>query len=1122
MSRDFLKANSLETPSQDNGLVKKTQLLDRGQWANKLEFLLAVAGTLVGLGNLWRFPYLCYKNGGGAFLVPYILFLLACGIPMFLLETAMGQFTSQGCITCWRHFCPLFEGIGYATQVVIAYAAVSYIVIQAWAFFYLFSSFSAEVVYFTATFPYVMLVVLLARGLTLPGAMDGLAFYLYPDPTRLVDPQVWMDAGAQVLFSFGICQGSLTALGSYNQYNNDCYKDTFVLCLVNGGSSFVAGFAIFSVLGFMSYEQGLPISEVAASGPGLAFIAYPRAVAMMPLPQLWSICFFIMVILLGADTQFVSLECLMTSVTDMFPTVFRRAYRRELLLLCLCSVCFFLGLLLVTEGGLYFLQLFDHYVCSGNNLLLLSVCQSIAIGWIYGADRLYDNIEDMIGYRPWPLMKICWLYITPTVCLGTFIFSVVKYKPLKFNKTYVYPTWAYALGWFLGLFCVFLVPMWIIFKVTQMKGSIWQSAKAAEGKVSLTKTKTMVCLCQPERRERERERHYCRSFSNFSTPGSGVLLRLVTCSTMADSLCRLCRLSPKTASQTIEERGKWDSKKEFILSVAGAVIGLGNVWRFPYLCYKNGGGAFFIPYILFLVTCGVPLFVLETALGQYTSLGGIMCWRKVCPLFEGIGYASQMIIFYGCISYIVILAWAFLYFFSSFSAELPWATCNNTWNTDSCMILNNYNTTANWTTPVNSSSSVVEFWQRRVLNISTGIENLGNIQWDLSLCLLLAWIICYFCIWKGVRSTGKATYVTATFPFLMLVVLLVRGMTLPGAFRGIKYYLYPNPARLADPQVWMDAGTQIFYSYAICLGCLTTLGSYNKYNNNCYRDSFYLCLLNSGTSFVSGFAIFSVLGYMSQKQGIDISSVADSGPGLVFIVYPQAVTLLPWPQVWSVCFFSMIILLGIDGQFVGLESIITSLTDIYPSQIRKGYRREFLLLLICALCYMIGLVLVSQAGAYILQIFDHYVCSGPTLLLMAIFQSVIIGWIYGAERFSDNIEDMIGYKPMSLIKYCWMYGTPLVCSGTLVFLLLKYTPMKFNNSYVYPWWAYLIGWFLAMSSLIMIPVTIVCKLARGKGTLCQRLKKGSKPAGDLPVMAKEMRSVNISLHAHNDGKNGNM
>ncbi|KAM4740551.1 sodium- and chloride-dependent GABA transporter 2-like isoform 3-T3 [Anableps anableps] len=488
------------------------------------------------------------------------------------------------------------------------------------------------------------------------------------------------------------------------------------------------------------------------------------------------------------------------------------------------------------------------------------------------------------------------------------------------------------------------------------------------------------------------------------------------------------------------------------------------------------------------------------------------------------GYASQMIIFYGNISYVVILAWAFLYFFSSFSGKLPWASCNNTWNTDRCVEINNYNTTANWTSPVNasSSSSVIEFWQRRVLNISSGIDAIGSIRWDLSLCLFLSWVICYFCVWKGVRSTGKATYFTATFPFVLLVVLFFRGMTLPGAFHGIKYYLYPDPSRLVDPQVWMDAGTQIFYSYAICLGYMTTFGSYNKYNNNCYRDSFYLCLLNSGTSIMSGFAIFSVLGYMSVKQGVDISSVAESGPGLVFIVYPQAVTLLPWPHIWSVCFFFMIILLGIDGQFAGLESNVTSLTDLYPSYLRKGYRRELLLLLLCAASSLLGLFLVTEAGAYILQIFDHYVCSGPTLLLMAIFQSVIIGWIYGAGRFSDNIEDMIGYKPLPLFKYCWLYITPLICSGTLVFLLLRYSPMRFNNTYVYPWWAYWIGWFLAMSSLSMIPINMIVKLAKEKGSFWQRLKTTSQPADDLPRMAKEMPSINALLNVQNKEQNDPM
>ncbi|KAM9814177.1 sodium- and chloride-dependent GABA transporter 2-like [Neosynchiropus ocellatus] len=569
---------------------------------------------------------------------------------------------------------------------------------------------------------------------------------------------------------------------------------------------------------------------------------------------------------------------------------------------------------------------------------------------------------------------------------------------------------------------------------------------------------------------------------------------------MAESLNPLCYPQSKTGSHSVPDRGKWANKREFILTVAGAIVGLGNVWRFPYLCYKNGGGAFFIPYIMFLCTCGIPLFILETALGQYTSQGGIMCWRKICPLFEGMGYAGQLINFYGCISYVVILSWAFLYFFSSFSRELPWTTCNNKWNTDACVEINSINSTGNRTAALNSSSSVVEFWRRRVLNISSGIEELGSVQWELCLCLLLTWIICYFCIWKGVRSTGKATYVTATFPFVMLTVLLIRGMTLPGALHGIKYYLYPDPHRLSDPQVWMDAGTQIFYSYAICLGCLTTLGSYNKYNNNCYRDSFFLCLLNSGTSFIAGFAIFSVLGYMSQKQGLDIASVAESGPGLVFIVYPQAVSLLPCPQVWSVSFFTMIILLGIDGQFAGLESIMTSIADLFPTQILKGYRRELLLLLICSVSFLFGIFLVTQAGAYILQIFDHYVCSGPTLLLLATFQSIVIGWIYGAHRFSNNIEDMIGYKPSSLIKYCWLYITPVICSATLVFLLVRYTPMRFNKSYEYPPWAYCIGWFFSSSSLILIPVTMLYKVAKGKGTVWQRIRAASRCAADLPMM----------------------
>uniref|UniRef100_A0A3P8U4Y1 Transporter n=1 Tax=Amphiprion percula TaxID=161767 RepID=A0A3P8U4Y1_AMPPE len=136
-----------------------------------------------------------------------------------------------------------------------------------------------------------------------------------------------------------------------------------------------------------------------------------------------------------------------------------------------------------------------------------------------------------------------------------------------------------------------------------------------------------------------------------------------------------------TAFLVVEERGHWGSKVEFLLAVAGNVVGVGNVWRFPYLCYKNGGGAFLVPYLVFVVTCGIPLFLLETTIGQYTQGGGITCWRKLCPLAEGIGYAGQLILLYSCPTYLIILSWALLYLVFSFSSQLPWASCNNYWNT---------------------------------------------------------------------------------------------------------------------------------------------------------------------------------------------------------------------------------------------------------------------------------------------------------------------------------------------------------------------------------------------------------------------------------------------------------
>uniref|UniRef100_H3D0D0 Solute carrier family 6 member 12 n=1 Tax=Tetraodon nigroviridis TaxID=99883 RepID=H3D0D0_TETNG len=530
----------------------------------------------------------------------------------------------------------------------------------------------------------------------------------------------------------------------------------------------------------------------------------------------------------------------------------------------------------------------------------------------------------------------------------------------------------------------------------------------------------------------------------------------------------------------VPPREKMANKMEFIFSMAGEIIGLGNIW-FPYLCFRNGGiaGVFLIPYFVFLFFCGIPLFFLETALGQYTSEGGVTAWRKICPMFQGIGVASQVIVTYLNIYYIVVLAWAIFYLFNAFKSPLPWSTCDNTWNTKSGFISRSG---ARMMTPweKNRIPTEEEFWINRVLRLSDEMS-MTALHWDLALCLLLAWVMCYFCIWKGIKSTGKVVYFTATFPYLLLFIIFIRGVTLPGAGEGVRFYLTPDFSKLADPnspQVWADAGTQVFFSYAVCQGVLTSLGSYNKYNNNCYRDCLALCFLNSFTSIFAGFAVFSVLGFMAHGLDLSLPDVAVSGgPGLAFIAYPKALSMLPGSSFWAVLFFLMILFLGLDTQFVCVESLATSITDLFPRQLRKPGARELLVLAITIVCFLLGLPLVTQGGIVLFQLMDTFGASGITLLFIACCETIAVAWVYGADRFYDNIEDMIGYQPLPFLKYCWLFITPLICGFTMLYNLAQAQSIKVYGYLPGPW-ASVVGSLLIITPLMCIPVFLFILLCK--------------------------------------------
>ncbi|XP_034840446.1 sodium-dependent dopamine transporter [Maniola hyperantus] len=566
-------------------------------------------------------------------------------------------------------------------------------------------------------------------------------------------------------------------------------------------------------------------------------------------------------------------------------------------------------------------------------------------------------------------------------------------------------------------------------------------------------------------------------------------------------------MSLKTPTPGVGERETWGKKVDFLLSVIGFAVDLANVWRFPYLCYKNGGGAFLVPYCIMLVVGGIPLFYMELALGQFHRKGAITCWGRIVPLLKGIGYAVVLIAFYVDFYYNVIIAWALRFFFASFTTMLPWTNCNNDWNTESCQPFE-----ANWTsvnanksTRHNSSASntpaqttqftsaASEYFNRAILELhrSEGLHDLGSIKWDMALCLFMVYVICYFSLWKGISTSGKVVWFTALFPYAVLLILLVRGITLPGSATGIAYYLSPNFEAITQPQVWVDAATQVFFSLGPGFGVLLAYASYNKYHNNVYKDALLTSVINSCTSFIAGFVIFSVLGYMAHASGRDVQDVATEGPGLVFIVYPAAIATMPGSTFWALIFFMMLLTLGLDSSFGGSEAIITALSDEYPP---IGRHREVFVACLFTLYFIVGLTSCTTGGFYFFQLLDRY-AAGYSMLVAVFFEAIAVSWIYGTERFCEDIKDMIGFRPGLYWRICWRFAAPAFLLFITAYGLLDYEPLQYEG-YVYPVWANALGWTIAGSSVICIPTVAIYKILTTKGTFFERLRILTTPYGD--------------------------
>ncbi len=486
----------------------------------------------------------------------------------------------------------------------------------------------------------------------------------------------------------------------------------------------------------------------------------------------------------------------------------------------------------------------------------------------------------------------------------------------------------------------------------------------------------------------------------------------------------------------MRNRENWDSRLAFILAAIGSAVGLGNIWRFPYIAYKYGGGAFLIPYIIALLTAGIPILILEFSLGHKSAKAAPEAFGFFNKKFKWIGWWAVLIGMSIVIYYAVIMSWSLIYLGKSFN--LAWGNA-----TDS-------------------------YFFNNLLHLSKTPSEIGGVVWPIFWGLIGIWIWIYFSIIKGVKSVGKVVYITVVFPWIILLILIVRGITLPGAMKGLSFLFTPNFAALKSPEVWINAYSQIFFSLSIGFGIMIAYASFLPKKSDIVNNAFLIGFANSATSLLASIAIFSTLGYLSVQRGVPVSKVVASGPGLAFVTYPAIINLFPFAkELFGILFFVMLLTLGIDSAF--------SLVEAFSSAALEKWKisRALMNFIIAVIAIILGILFSTRSGLYWLDIFDHYL-SVYGLLIIGVLETLFVGYIVGPKKLrnyaNERSDFTIGKWWDAMIKY-------LIPAALIIILI-----WNIRDEIVKPYGGYTRGALLIGMSILIVTfiVAIVFSISRAR------------------------------------------
>ncbi|MBN1554563.1 MAG: sodium-dependent transporter [Phycisphaerae bacterium] len=447
-----------------------------------------------------------------------------------------------------------------------------------------------------------------------------------------------------------------------------------------------------------------------------------------------------------------------------------------------------------------------------------------------------------------------------------------------------------------------------------------------------------------------------------------------------------------------EQRENWGSRAGFVLAAIGSAVGLGNLWGFPYKLYAYGGGAFLIPYIVAMLVIGVPVLILEFSLGHMTQRAAPEAFRRTGRRKEPIGWWGILLGFVIITYYPVILAWCISFLgqavrgIAQNGGELPWAGMGKA-----------------------GSAASTNYFLFDYCNMWRGEDvapwSLGSLSPEIVFALAGVWFLMFLCIVRGVRVVSKIVLWTVPLPWVMLMILTVRGLTLDGAGEGLAYYLNPDWAQLLKPTTWRFAFGQVFFSMSLAFGVMVTYASFLHRKSDINNNAAIIGLGDLGTSFVAGIAVFATLGAMSVAGGKAVTEIISTQSGnetgtvgLAFMAFPYALAQLPHSAWFSLVFFFALITLGIDSAFSITESVLASIVD------KTGWNRTATLWGMTFLGFVSGLVYCSRGGLSWLENIDGFINGPWGIALLGLAECVVLGWFFRLSRFRVHANERSDWK----------------------------------------------------------------------------------------------------------------